>query len=223
MRCRVAVDLSWRQFWIGLQPPHAVATCRSVLSTDAVMAEPSTAGSSNPTTAPGVQQLHRTLVSRRLGGQEDAAASILVPVDDSDMVHVWAGVYIPPDEDAELVEVEDTKLMVTHRFAKKLLDAKIPFHLHVIVGPTDSDSVAELIRRKAQDIAAKVGASRRWPVDTLLGWEGAMEERVLGCGECIVMARHSKGRLKEMWVGSVTKAIVAKPAPHIPVVVVPHA
>lgn len=23
--------------------------------------------------------------------------------------------------------------------------------------------------------------------------------------ECIVMARHSKGRLKEMWVGSVTK------------------
>lgn len=24
--------------------------------------------------------------------------------------------------------------------------------------------------------------------------------------QCIVMARHSKGKLKEMWVGSVTKA-----------------
>lgn len=32
------------------------------------------------------------------------------------MVHVWAGVYVPPDEDAELIEVEDTKLMVTHRW-----------------------------------------------------------------------------------------------------------
>ena len=37
--------------------------------------------------------------------------------------------------------------------------------------------------------------------------------------QCIVMARHSKGKLKEMWVGSVTKACVHKST--VPVAVVP--
>lgn len=41
------------------------------------------------------------------------------------MVHIWAGVYIPPDEDAELVEVEDTKEFVKHRFAKTLIAAQV--------------------------------------------------------------------------------------------------
>lgn len=36
------------------------------------------------------------------------------------MVHVWAGVYIPPDDDAELLEVEDAKLMATHRWVALL-------------------------------------------------------------------------------------------------------
>ena len=41
------------------------------------------------------------------------------------MVHIWAGVYVPPDEDAELVEVEDTKHFVKHRFAKFLVERKV--------------------------------------------------------------------------------------------------
>jgi structural maintenance of chromosome 2 len=61
-----------------------------------------------------------------------------------------------------LPQVEDTKLFVTHRFAKKLVAAKVAFNLHVIVGPTDTDSVAALICKKAEDLSA----------------------------ECVVMARH---------------------------------
>lgn len=45
------------------------------------------------------------------------------------MLHLWAGAYIPPDENAEMIEVEDTKLFVCHRFAKKLGIARIPFKL----------------------------------------------------------------------------------------------
>lgn len=135
------------------------------------------------------------------------------------MLHLWAGAYIPPDDNAELVEVEDTKLFVCHRFAKKLMAAKIPFKLasstcismvvctsaalpdepapvaasfcivtivcgegevqtipaldaclvlqaelrlmcpclvqHVIVGPTDSDSVVNVILKKAADVGAQ--------------------------------------------------------------------
>ncbi|EFN57377.1 expressed protein [Chlorella variabilis] len=97
------------------------------------------------------------------------------------------------NENAELIEVEDTKLFVSHRFAKKLIAAKIAFKLHVIVGPTDTDSVTGVILKKAQDVDA----------------------------QAIVMARHSKGKLREMWVGSVTKAVVHRSS--IPVAVVPHA
>lgn len=59
----------------------------------------------------------------------------------------------------------------------------------------DTENVAKLIRRKAKDLGSK----------------------------CVVLARHGKGKMREMWVGSVTKALAAKPpADHIPVIVVPH-
>lgn len=45
------------------------------------------------------------------------------------------------------------------------LPAQIPFKLHVVVGPTDADSVCSVILKKAADVGA----------------------------ECIVMARHNKG------------------------------
>ncbi|GAB4823893.1 hypothetical protein N2152v2_010939 [Parachlorella kessleri] len=109
------------------------------------------------------------------------------------MVHIWAGVYVPPDENAELLEVEDTKMFVSHRFARRLMDAKIPFRLHVIVGPTDTDSVAEVIARKCSDLQAA----------------------------CVVLAKHSKGRLKELWAGSVTVACLRKCC-KVPIAVVPH-
>lgn len=50
---------------------------------------------------------------------------LLHVIPEPQMVHIWAGVYIPPDDDAELMEVEDTKDFVKHRFAKVLVDAKV--------------------------------------------------------------------------------------------------
>jgi hypothetical protein len=153
------------------------------------------------------------------------------------MVHIWGGLYVPPDDDAELLEVEDTKDFVRHRFARALVDAKVgvhrrwrpptrpprrrmrvragsaaaaprlsgrspspplsalqvPFQLHVIVGPVDSESVANVVCKKADALGAA----------------------------CTVMARHSKGRLRELWVGSVTKICCAWSK--VPLAVVPHA
>lgn len=175
-----------------------------------------------PNEAPHPAAVHRSLLSvDRSAGASGSAKIYLLPVDDTDdseeaiewavqmfaggsifhllhvvpepqMLHLWAGAYIPPDENAELIEVEDTKLFVSHRFAKKLVAAKVPFKLHVIVGPTDTESVSSVILKKAADVGA----------------------------QAIVMARHSKGKLKEMWVGSVTKALVHKST--LPVAVVPH-
>ena len=108
------------------------------------------------------------------------------------MVHIWAGVYVPPDDDAELMELEDTKQFVKHRFAKQLMQAQVPFQLHVIVGPTDPLSVAKVITKKCSDLHA----------------------------ELIVIGKHSKGKMKEYWVGSCTKELVNN-AP-VPVAVVPH-
>lgn len=50
---------------------------------------------------------------------------LLHVVPEPQMVHIWAGVYVPPDENAELLEVEDTKIFVSHRFANKLMGAKV--------------------------------------------------------------------------------------------------
>lgn len=94
------------------------------------------------------------------------------------MLHIWTGAYIPVDDEQELLEIEDTKEFVKHRFAKLLTRKKIPFMLHVIVGSTESDSVAKSIAKKADEIPAAL----------------------------IVMAKHSKG-FKELWLGSVTKSV----------------
>ena len=108
------------------------------------------------------------------------------------MIHIWAGVYIPPDEDAELLEIEDTKEFVKHRFLQALLAAKIPFQLHVILGPIDSEAVAKVIAKKVKDLNA----------------------------DAVVMAKHSKGKLKGYWLGSVTKELLKRV--DMPVAVVPH-
>lgn len=70
---------------------------------------------------------------------------------------------------------------------------QVPFQLHVIVGPVDSDSVAHVIAKKAADLRAAA----------------------------VVMAQHSKGRLKELWIGSVTKNTIG--CCRSAVAVVPHA
>lgn len=84
-------------------------------------------------------------------------------------------------------------MFVSHRFARKLADAQVPFKLHVVVGPVDSEEVAKVVQHKAEEIGAVL----------------------------IVMARHNKGKLKELWVGSCTKALVQKAS--VPVVAVPSA
>ena len=63
----------------------------------------------------------------------------------------------------------------------------------MIVGPVDADSVAHAIAKKAQDLGAAA----------------------------VVMARHRKGRLKELWLGSVTKMTIG--CCRAAVAVVPHA
>jgi nucleotide-binding universal stress UspA family protein len=108
------------------------------------------------------------------------------------MVHIWAGVYVPPDEDAELLEIEDTKDFVKHRFLQTLIQNKVPFQLHVILGPTDSESVGRVVAKKVEDIKA----------------------------DTVVIAKHSKGKIKEYWLGSVTKELIKRV--NIPVAVVPH-
>lgn len=148
--------------------------------------------------------------------------------------------------------MEDTKLFVSHRFAKKLIAAKvcvrrlaepappplpaalnvaafplqIAFKLHVIVGPTDTDSVTGVILKKAQVGPTGHTARLPWAADRSLRTSRhacpALPVPVQDVdAQAIVMARHSKGKLREMWVGSVTKAVVHRSS--IPVAVVPHA
>lgn len=91
-------------------------------------------------------------------------------------------------------------MYIVHHFKKWGFDIKkyiffsfqVPFQLHVIVGPTDPEAVARLIAKKVKDLNT----------------------------ECVIMSRHSKGKLKEYWVGSVTKALI-RLAPG-PIAVVPH-
>lgn len=106
---------------------------------------------------------------------------------------MWTGQIIPPDDSAEMDEVEHAKHFVAHRFVKTLLNHDISFKLHVILGSTDSPAIADFIVKKAGDVGA----------------------------EGIVMAKHrKKGKLTEMVVGSVTREVL-KRARQCPVVVVP--
>lgn len=82
--------------------------------------------------------------------------------------------------------------MVTHRFAEALVTARIPFKLHVVVGPVDSDSIAKVVITKSADVDAAL----------------------------IVIARHQRGKFASFFVGSVTSNLVKKSK--FPVVVVPR-
>lgn len=107
---------------------------------------------------------------------------------------MWTGQIIPPDETAEMEEVEHTKHFVAQRFVKTLLQNDISFKLHIILGPTDSSAIADFIVKKAGDVGARG----------------------------IVMAKHRKGKVTELLMGSVTNEVL-KRAKQCPVVVVPTA
>lgn len=118
--------------------------------------------------------------------------TVLHRADKCSLMFFFTGMYVPPDESAELEEIEYTKEFCKHRFVAMLSDAKVPFDVRVVVGPTDSESISHVIARKCDELSATI----------------------------VVMARHSKGSLKEMWVGSVTKQLLRKA--NIPVAIVPH-
>jgi nucleotide-binding universal stress UspA family protein len=106
---------------------------------------------------------------------------------------MWTGQIIPPDESAEMDEVEQAKHFVAHRFVKTLLNQDISFKLHIILGSTDSPTIADFIVKKAGEVGA----------------------------EGIVMAKHRKGKVTELVVGSVTSEVIKRATGHCPVVVVP--
>ena len=99
-------------------------------------------------------------------------------------LHMWTGQIIPPDESAEMEQVEEAKHFVAQRFVKTLVAHNISFKLHVILGSTESPAIAGHIVTKAVDIMA-VG---------------------------IVMAKHTKKRMQEFVIGSVTNEVVKRAA-----------
>ncbi|KAL3155908.1 hypothetical protein ABBQ32_012905 [Trebouxia sp. C0010 RCD-2024] len=158
------------------------------------------------TAAPQQQQPSRTTGSPET--RQNGARALLLPVDDTDeseracqwaaeniyrqgdtvhllhvvpepsMVHVWPGMYVPPDDDAEQDEVNDAVRMIRKRFTSHLKLSKIPCQVHVAVAGTETDHLAKLINEKAEEIDAA----------------------------CIVMASHGKTSFQEFWAGSTSSS-----------------
>lgn len=72
------------------------------------------------------------------------------------------------------------------------MEKKIPFKLHVIVGSIDPKAIAHVLNEKAKDVDAFA----------------------------LIIARHNKSALKELFVGSVTMACIKDCT--VPVIVVPR-
>lgn len=99
---------------------------------------------------------------------------LLHVVPEPSMIHVWPGMYVPPDDDAEKEEVDDAVGMIRKRFTSHLKASKIPCQVHVSVAGTETDHLAKLINEKAEELDAA----------------------------CIVMASHGKTSFQEFWAGS---------------------
>lgn len=99
---------------------------------------------------------------------------LLHVVPEPSMIHVWPGMYVPPDDDAEQDEVSDATKMIRKRFTSHLKSAKIPCQVHVAVAGTETDHLAKLINEKAEEVDAA----------------------------CMIMASHGKTSFQEFWAGS---------------------
>ena len=93
-------------------------------------------------------------------------------------LHVFPGMYLPPDSDAEEEEVHGAVAMVRRRFGRRLADAGIAFEVHVL---TAADSPDEISRALAE-LADRLGAA------------------------CIVLAHHNRSGFRAWWDGSVSAA-----------------
>lgn len=99
---------------------------------------------------------------------------LLHVVPEPSMIHVWPGMYVPPDDDAEKEEVDDAVRMIRKRFTNHLKSSKIPCQVHVAVAGTETDHLAKLINEKAEELDAA----------------------------CVIMASHGKSSFQELWTGS---------------------
>ncbi|KAA6423858.1 MAG: hypothetical protein FRX49_06428 [Trebouxia sp. A1-2] len=137
--------------------------------------------------APEQQELPST--SENSAEPAAGTRALLLPVDDTDvgdvihllhvvpepsMIHVWPGMYVPPDDNAEQEEVNDAVGMIRRRFTSHLKKSKISCQVHVAVAGTETDHLAKLINEKAEELDAA----------------------------CVIMASHGKTSFQEFWAGS---------------------
>ncbi|KAL0036884.1 hypothetical protein WJX77_003501 [Trebouxia sp. C0004] len=99
---------------------------------------------------------------------------LLHVVPEPSMIHVWPGMYVPPDDNAEQEEVDDAVGMIRRRFTSHLKESKISCQVHVAVAGTETDHLAKLINEKAEELDAA----------------------------CVIMASHGKTSFQEFWAGS---------------------
>eukprot|EP00884_Botryococcus_braunii_P006838 jgi/Botrbrau1/16155/Bobra.0309s0005.1 len=90
-------------------------------------------------------------------------------VEEPHMIHIWPGMYLPPDDDAEEEEVEEAVKMVRRRFTKLLASRKIPFDVSIVVAGTEPSQVATVIRDKADEIKASAVVMARHPENKVPG------------------------------------------------------
>ncbi|KAK9842809.1 hypothetical protein WJX74_002677 [Apatococcus lobatus] len=89
--------------------------------------------------------------------------------------HVFMGMYVPPDDGAEEQEIQHGWQICRKRILGHLQSRKIQYKVHILTSGQDCSNLAQIIAQKASDLSVS----------------------------CIVLARHEKSKLQELWQGSV--------------------
>ncbi|KAK9848088.1 hypothetical protein WJX84_002136 [Apatococcus fuscideae] len=107
--------------------------------------------------------------------------------------HVFMGMYVPPDDGAEEQEIQHGWQICRRRILGQLQSAQIPYEVHILTSGQDCSNLAQIIAQKASDLKAA----------------------------CIVLARHDKSSLQELWQGSVPATTLQ--LTNIPAFIIPAA